>query len=127
MAAPPASPGPRGRFEQEQDRAVRALVRRVTGLPEEELGGERFQAALNFAWSNLRSAGAWRVPVLPRGVGRESAGGGGRVSATDSMTASLSPLYLGLLGVFSSLLKGAFQRVHLAAQNFVGGRYMMVV
>ncbi|KAJ7395455.1 hypothetical protein BTVI_154562 [Pitangus sulphuratus] len=54
MAAPPASPGPRGRFEQEQDRAVRALVRCVTGLPEEELGGERFQAALNFAWSNFR-------------------------------------------------------------------------
>ncbi|NXP35874.1 GCP5 protein, partial [Leiothrix lutea] len=50
----PASPGPRGRFEQEQDRAVRALVRCVTGLPEEELGGERFQAALNFAWSNFR-------------------------------------------------------------------------
>ncbi|XP_023803061.1 gamma-tubulin complex component 5, partial [Cyanistes caeruleus] len=34
--------------------AVRALVRCVTGLPEEELGGDRFQAALNFAWSNFR-------------------------------------------------------------------------
>lgn len=68
MAAPPASPCPRGRFEQEQDRAVRALVRCVTGLPEEELGGERFQAALNFAWSNFRSAGAWRVPVPAAGV-----------------------------------------------------------
>lgn len=69
MAAPPASPGPRGRFEQEQDRAVRALVRCVTSLPEEELGGERFQAALNFAWSNFRSAGAWRVPVPAAGCG----------------------------------------------------------
>lgn len=63
MAAPLASPGHRSRFEQEQDRAVRALVRSVTGLPEEEeeedeeeLGGGRFQAALNFAWSNFRSA-----------------------------------------------------------------------
>ncbi|XP_071404052.1 gamma-tubulin complex component 5 isoform X1 [Pithys albifrons albifrons] len=54
MAAPPASPAPRGRFEQEQDRAVRALVRCVTGMPEEQLGGERFQAALSFAWSNFR-------------------------------------------------------------------------
>ncbi|KAM6416857.1 gamma-tubulin complex component 5 isoform 1-T1 [Pluvialis apricaria] len=59
MAAPLASPGHRSRFEQEQDRTVRALVRSVTGLPEEEeaeeeLGGGRFQAALNFAWSNFR-------------------------------------------------------------------------
>ncbi|XP_030333369.1 gamma-tubulin complex component 5 isoform X2 [Strigops habroptila] len=54
MAAPLASPGHRSRFEQEQDRAVRALVRSVTGLPEEELGSDRFQAALNFAWSNFR-------------------------------------------------------------------------
>ncbi|XP_065485648.1 gamma-tubulin complex component 5 isoform X1 [Caloenas nicobarica] len=54
MAAPLASPGHRSRFEQEQDRAVRALVRSVTGLPEEELGGGRFQTALNFAWSNFR-------------------------------------------------------------------------
>lgn len=69
MAAPPASPGPRGRFEQEQDRAVRALVRCVTGLAEEELGGERFQGALNFAWSNFRSAGARRVPVPAGGCG----------------------------------------------------------
>uniref|UniRef100_A0A8V5GC56 Uncharacterized protein n=1 Tax=Melopsittacus undulatus TaxID=13146 RepID=A0A8V5GC56_MELUD len=35
-------------------RAVRALVRSVTGLPEEELGSDRFQAALNFVWSNIR-------------------------------------------------------------------------
>ncbi|NXV74124.1 GCP5 protein, partial [Atlantisia rogersi] len=49
-----ASPGRRSRFEQEQDRAVRALVRSVTGLPEEELGGGPFQTALNFAWSNFR-------------------------------------------------------------------------
>ncbi|KAM9567507.1 gamma-tubulin complex component 5 isoform 5-T9 [Guaruba guarouba] len=54
MAAPLVSPGHRSRFEQEQDRAVRALVRSVTGLPEEELGSDRFQAALNFAWSNFR-------------------------------------------------------------------------
>ncbi|XP_065533674.1 gamma-tubulin complex component 5 isoform X2 [Lathamus discolor] len=54
MAAPLISPGHRSRFEQEQDRAVRALVRSVTGLPEEELGSDRFQAALNFAWSNFR-------------------------------------------------------------------------
>ncbi|XP_054255353.1 gamma-tubulin complex component 5 [Indicator indicator] len=54
MAAPLASPGHRSRFEQEQDRAVRALVRSVTGLPEEELGGGPFQTALNFAWSNFR-------------------------------------------------------------------------
>ncbi|XP_054066911.1 gamma-tubulin complex component 5 isoform X1 [Rissa tridactyla] len=54
MAAPLASPGHRSRFEQEQERAVRALVRSVTGLPEEELGGGRFQTALNFAWSNFR-------------------------------------------------------------------------
>lgn len=58
MAAPLASPGHRSRFEQEQERAVRALVRSVTGLPEEELGGGRFQTALNFAWSNFRSAPA---------------------------------------------------------------------
>ncbi|XP_062484611.1 gamma-tubulin complex component 5 isoform X5 [Pezoporus occidentalis] len=54
MAAPLVSPGHRSRFEQEQDWAVRALVRSVTGLPEEELGSDRFQAALNFAWSNFR-------------------------------------------------------------------------
>ncbi|KAM4682732.1 gamma-tubulin complex component 5 isoform 2-T2 [Amazona ochrocephala] len=54
MAAPLVYPGHRSRFEQEQDRAVRALVRSVTGLPEEELGSDRFQAALNFAWSNFR-------------------------------------------------------------------------
>ncbi|XP_030906841.2 gamma-tubulin complex component 5 isoform X1 [Melopsittacus undulatus] len=54
MAAPLVSPGHRSRFEQEQDRAVRALVRSVTGLPEEELGSDRFQAALNFVWSNIR-------------------------------------------------------------------------
>ncbi|KAM9021281.1 gamma-tubulin complex component 5 isoform 2-T4 [Ara ararauna] len=54
MAAPLVSPGHRSRFEQEQDRAVRELVRSVTGLPEEELGSDRFQAALNFAWSNFR-------------------------------------------------------------------------
>ncbi|XP_014815924.1 PREDICTED: gamma-tubulin complex component 5 isoform X2 [Calidris pugnax] len=54
MAAPLASPGHRSRFEQEQEQAVRALVRSVTGMPEEELGGGRFQAALNFAWSNFR-------------------------------------------------------------------------
>ncbi|KAM6386765.1 gamma-tubulin complex component 5 isoform 1-T1 [Alca torda] len=54
MAAPLASPGHRSRFEQEQERAVRALVRSVTGLSEEELGGGRFQTALNFAWSNFR-------------------------------------------------------------------------
>ncbi|XP_025944564.1 gamma-tubulin complex component 5 isoform X1 [Apteryx mantelli] len=56
-APPPPSPGPRSRFEREQERDVRALVRRVTGLPEEEeqeLGGGRFQMALNFAWSNFR-------------------------------------------------------------------------
>lgn len=62
MAAPLASPGRRSRFEQEQDRAVRALVRSVTGLPEEELGGGRFQTALNFAWSNFRSAPATPAP-----------------------------------------------------------------
>ncbi|XP_057260470.1 gamma-tubulin complex component 5 isoform X1 [Pezoporus wallicus] len=54
MAVPLVSPGHRSRFEQEQDWAVRALVRSVTGLPEEELGSDRFQAALNFAWSNFR-------------------------------------------------------------------------
>ncbi|XP_021267736.1 gamma-tubulin complex component 5 isoform X2 [Numida meleagris] len=61
MAAPLlASPGRRSRFEQEQDRAVRALIRSVTGFPEEEEqeeeepGGGRFQTALNFAWSNFR-------------------------------------------------------------------------
>lgn len=67
MAAPLlASPGRRSRFEQEQDRTVRALIRSVTGLPEEEdeeeqeeeSGGGRFQTALNFAWSNFRSAPA---------------------------------------------------------------------
>jgi len=65
MAAPLlASPGRRSGFEQEQDRAVRALIRSVTGLPEEEEereeepGGGRFQTALNFAWSNFRSAPA---------------------------------------------------------------------
>lgn len=63
MAAPLVSPGHRSRFEQEQDRAVRALVRSVTGLPEEELGSDRFQAALNFAWSNFRSAPAIRDPA----------------------------------------------------------------
>lgn len=62
MAAPLVSPGHRSRFEQEQDRAVRALVRSVTGLPEEELGGGRFQTALNFAWSNFRSAPATPSP-----------------------------------------------------------------
>ncbi|XP_006135890.2 gamma-tubulin complex component 5 isoform X1 [Pelodiscus sinensis] len=43
------------RCEQEQERDVRALIRRVTGLREaqEEPGG-RFQAALSFAWSNFR-------------------------------------------------------------------------
>uniref|UniRef100_A0A7M4ELE3 Gamma-tubulin complex component n=1 Tax=Crocodylus porosus TaxID=8502 RepID=A0A7M4ELE3_CROPO len=40
-------------FEQEQARDVRALVRQVTGLGEEEPGG-RFQAALSFASSNFR-------------------------------------------------------------------------
>uniref|UniRef100_A0A8C3L8D2 Gamma-tubulin complex component n=1 Tax=Chrysolophus pictus TaxID=9089 RepID=A0A8C3L8D2_CHRPC len=62
MAAPLlASPGRRSRFEQEQERTVRALIRSVTGLPEEEeeqeeeeSGGGRFQTALNFAWSNFR-------------------------------------------------------------------------
>ncbi|XP_060089867.1 gamma-tubulin complex component 5-like [Heteronotia binoei] len=44
------------RFEQEQDLTVRELIRRITGLSEqndEELPGQ-FQAALNFAWSNFR-------------------------------------------------------------------------
>nr|XP_006135890.1 gamma-tubulin complex component 5 isoform X1 [Pelodiscus sinensis] len=43
------------RCEQEQERDVRALIRRVTGLREaqEEPGG-RFQAALSFVWSNFR-------------------------------------------------------------------------
>ncbi|NXD07528.1 GCP5 protein, partial [Nothocercus nigrocapillus] len=57
----PLSPGPRSRFEREQERDVRALVRRVTGLAEDErdepeLGDSegRFQTALNFAWSNFR-------------------------------------------------------------------------
>ncbi|XP_068537565.1 gamma-tubulin complex component 5 isoform X1 [Anas acuta] len=66
MAAP-ASPGRRSRFEQEQERAVRALVRSITGLhggkepprdtgteQEAETELERFQTALDFAWSNFR-------------------------------------------------------------------------
>lgn len=72
MAAPLASPGHRSRFEQEQDRAVRALVRSVTGLPEEELGGGRFQTALNFAWSNFRSVPTPLHPPLLYASGRSS-------------------------------------------------------
>ncbi|XP_042315968.1 gamma-tubulin complex component 5 isoform X3 [Sceloporus undulatus] len=46
------------RFEQEKDLALRELVRRMTGL-DERSGGPReeaanFQAALAFAWSNVR-------------------------------------------------------------------------
>ncbi|XP_013914975.1 PREDICTED: gamma-tubulin complex component 5-like [Thamnophis sirtalis] len=43
------------RFDQEQDLAVRELIRQVTGLDERspETSGH-FQAALNFAWSNFR-------------------------------------------------------------------------
>lgn len=112
MAAPPASPGPRSRFEQEQERAVRALVRCVTSLPEEELGGERFQAALSFAWSNFRSAGAGKGPGACRGLWdgagpavRPDWGSAGlrvRVSAAGSMSATPTRLDLGLLGIFSS-------------------------
>ncbi|ETE70075.1 Gamma-tubulin complex component 5, partial [Ophiophagus hannah] len=47
------------RFDQEQDLAVRELIRQVTGLDERspETSGH-FQAALNFAWSNFRSTDA---------------------------------------------------------------------
>nr|XP_056718150.1 gamma-tubulin complex component 5 [Euleptes europaea] len=52
-----ATPPPHwSRFEQEQDVALRELIRRVSGLSERS-DGERpgpFQAALNFAWSNVR-------------------------------------------------------------------------
>lgn len=44
------------RFDQEQDIAVRDLIRQVTDLDDRspETSGH-FQAALNFAWSNFRS------------------------------------------------------------------------
>uniref|UniRef100_A0A674IY24 Gamma-tubulin complex component n=1 Tax=Terrapene triunguis TaxID=2587831 RepID=A0A674IY24_9SAUR len=54
MAAQPARRSP---LEQEQDRDVRALIRRLTGLREAQGGevpGGRFQTALIFAWSNFR-------------------------------------------------------------------------
>ncbi|XP_032632004.1 gamma-tubulin complex component 5 isoform X4 [Chelonoidis abingdonii] len=54
MAAQPARWSP---LEQAQDRDVRALIRRLTGLREAQGGqepGGRFQTALIFAWSNFR-------------------------------------------------------------------------
>nr|XP_016847443.1 PREDICTED: gamma-tubulin complex component 5 [Anolis carolinensis] len=62
MAAAASSPATTptahwSRFEQERDLTLRELVRRVTGLQERGAGeGEpgHFQAALGFAWSNVR-------------------------------------------------------------------------
>ncbi|XP_026506229.1 gamma-tubulin complex component 5 [Terrapene carolina triunguis] len=54
MATQPARRSP---LEQEQDRDVRALIGRLTGLREAQGGevpGGRFQTALIFAWSNFR-------------------------------------------------------------------------
>nr|XP_012615713.1 gamma-tubulin complex component 5 isoform X1 [Microcebus murinus] len=48
-----ARPGPSwSRLDREQERDVRELVRRVTGLQDE--ADRNFQLALNFAWSNFR-------------------------------------------------------------------------
>lgn len=98
MAAP-ASPGRRSRFEQEQERAVRALVRSITGLhggkepprdtgteQEAETELERFQTALDFAWSNFRSA-----PSRWGGTGGE--GGGQRAGLVLSLLSATASSY----------------------------------
>lgn len=58
------------RLDKQQERDVRELIRRVSGLQDE--ADPNFQLALNFAWSNFRCAArepcAW-VPAARRGRG----------------------------------------------------------